>query len=247
MTAVNETGHAKNVANFEKLVSNVTAMGSMYNPAKDSLSLSALNALLASAKGILPQVHAAEAAYKHAISEREVAFKSLSKHITRVNNALKASSSSTRMDESVMTFIRKIQGRRASPKMNDEQKKIAEATGVVKNEISSSQLSFDNRLDYLDKLVKLLESIPEYAPHEAELTTASLVNLHNELSQKNSEVVNAAVALANVRIDRDILLYSALSGMVDISADIKMYVKSLYGASDPHYKAISGLRFAKRH
>ncbi|MBP8790190.1 MAG: hypothetical protein KBH01_02020 [Breznakibacter sp.] len=247
MANINETGHAKNVANFEKLVTRVASLGAVYNPSRESLTITALNALLASAREAVHNVHNAEAAYKHAVGERELAFDQLRKLTTRINNALKASSSTSRDDASVMTLIRKLQGRRATPKMTPEERKAAEAAGIVKNEISSSQLGYDNRLDNLDKLLKLLITIPEYAPNEPELTTHALAQLHTDLARRNSDVANSAVQLANARIARDARLYSALNGMVDISVDVKMYVKSVYGTTNPYYKALSTLKFSKQN
>ena len=241
-----ETGHAKNVANFEKLITNVTGFGTVYNPSKESIKLPALNTLLAASKVAINNVNLTEPAYKNAVSAREVAFEPLSKLITRVNNALKASDSTSQVDESALTLIRKLQGRRATPKMAEEEKNAALAEGKEVNEISASQMSYDSRLDNFDKLIKLLASVPEYAPNETELTTGSLTTLYNELSSKNTAVINATVPLNNARIARSKVLYAPLTGVVDISVDVKMYVKSVFGATSPQYKAISGLLFTSR-
>ena len=145
-----------------------------------------------------------------------------------------------------MTLVRKLQGRRATPKMTAEEKEAALAEGKEVNEFSSSQMSYDSRLDNFDKLVKLLTSVPEYAPNETELTTASLTTLYNDLSAKNTAVINAAVLLSNARIERNEVLYTPITGVVDLSVDIKLYVKSVFGATSPQYKSISGLAFIKR-
>lgn len=142
-----------------------------------------------------------------------------------------------------MTLVRKLQGRRSTPKMTDEEKQAAEAEGKEVKESSSSQMSYDSRLDNFDKLVKLLASVPEYAPNETDLTTESLTALYADLSAKNTAVINATVPLNNARIVRDQILYSALTGIVGISVDVKTYVKSVFGATAPQYKAISGLKF----
>ena len=186
MSNVSETGHAKNVANFEKLVVNVSGLGAAYNPSRGSIQLSALNDLLGNAKAVISNLNQAESVNKNAISAREVAFEPLSKLITRVGNSLKASGSSSSTDDQATTLIRKLQGRRATPKMSDEEKKAAEAEGKTVKESSSSQMSFDNRLDNFDKLIKLLTTVPEYAPNETELSVAGLTTLYNDLSSKTS-------------------------------------------------------------
>ena len=243
MSNVSETGHAKNVANFEKLVVSVGGLGAAYNPSRGSIQLSAINDLLGNAKAVISNLNQAESVNKNAISAREEAFEPLSKLITRVGNSLKASASSSSTDDQATTLIRKLQGRRATPKMTDDEKKAAEAEGKTVKESSSSQMSFDNRLDNFDKLIKLLTTVPEYAPNETELSVDGLTTLYNDLNSKNLEVVNASVPLSNARITRDQVLYSELTGLVDISLDVKTYVKSVFGASAPQYKAISKLEF----
>ena len=247
MSNVSETGHAKNVANFEKLVVNVSGLGAAYNPSRGSIQLSALNDLLGNAKAVISNLNQAESVNKNAISAREVAFEPLSKLITRIGNSLKASGSSSSTDDQATTLIRKLQGRRATPKMSDEEKKAAEAEGKTVKESSSSQMSFDNRLDNFDKLIKLLTTVPEYAPNETELSIDGLTTLYNDLNSKNLDVINASVPLTTARIARDQALYSPLTGIVDISVDVKMYVKSVFGATSPQYKSISGLTLISRN
>jgi len=50
MSSISETGHAKNVANYEKLIADVTALGVTFNPSKANLKLTALNTQLTAAK-----------------------------------------------------------------------------------------------------------------------------------------------------------------------------------------------------
>ena len=50
MASTSETGHAKNVANFQDLIEFVTGYGATYNPSKSSLKLAQLVALKATAE-----------------------------------------------------------------------------------------------------------------------------------------------------------------------------------------------------
>jgi hypothetical protein len=243
MANSSETGHAKNVAYFERLVTNVTALGTTYNPSKANLKLVALNTQLTNAKAAIAAVNSAEPAYKNAVSARDVAFTALSKLITRVNNALKASDTTVQSDKSTMTLVRKLQGRRATPKLTEEEKKAAAEKGNEVVQISASQMSFDSRLDTLDKLIKLLTSVTAYAPNEADLKVLALTTVYNDLKAKNTAVIAAETPLINARIARNDTLYKPLTGLVDISVDVKTYIKSIYGATSPQYKAISGMKF----
>ena len=51
MPAYYETGHAKNVANFQDLIAFVTGYGATYNPTKNALKLSQLTTLHTTAPG----------------------------------------------------------------------------------------------------------------------------------------------------------------------------------------------------
>lgn len=55
MKSTSETGHAKNVANFQQLIEFVTAYGSTYNPSKKSLQLPQLITLKTGSENTLPR------------------------------------------------------------------------------------------------------------------------------------------------------------------------------------------------
>ena len=246
MASISETGHANNVANLESLIISATAFGTSYNPSKETLKLPALQTLLSASKNSLNATNIAQSAYSNAVSARESAFEPFSKLITRVNNALKASDTTVQVDESAQTIVRKLQGRRASAKITDEEKKALEAEGKEVNQISASQMSYDSRLDNLDKLIALLATIPQYIPNEKELKISSLRTLYNDLKAKNFDVITKGVELDNARNIRNEILFKPLSGMVYIASDAKTYIKSAFGATSPQYKQISKLKFTTK-
>ena len=243
MASTSETGHAKNVANLDELISFVGGYGVVYNPSKTTIKLPALQALSLSAKTAIGAVNSANPAYSNAVAAREVAFAPLGKLTTRILNALKATDTTTQVDESAQTIVRKLQGRRATPKKSEDEVKALAAEGKEVNEISTSQMSYDSRLDNFDKLIKLLTSVTLYAPNEAELKVAALTTLYNDLKAKNAAVIAATTPLSNARITRNDVMYKANTGLVDIALDTKTYIKSVFGASSPQYKQISKLGF----
>ena len=245
MTNTSETGHAKNVTNLESLITSIIALETSYNPSRDSIKLPALQALLTASTESLNAVNIAQAAYSNAVAARKVAFEPFSKLITRVMNSLKASGASTQVVQSARTIVRKLQGRRASAKITEEEKKALEAEGKEVNQISASQMSFDNRIENFDRLIMLLSSIPLYNPNEEELKVETLKALHNQLKEKNTEVILPIVQLSNSRIARNKILYSENTGLVDVALDSKTYIKSIFGATSPQYKQISKLRFIR--
>jgi len=238
-----ETGHAKNVTNFDELISFVVGYGTAYNPSRAAIRLAALQAIAAGAKGAIDVVNVVLPEYSNAIAAREVAFEPLSKLSTRVLNALKASDTSSKVDENATTLVRKIQGKRATSKQTEEEKAAAKAAGTETKEVSTSHMSYDSRTDSFDKLIKLLASVPLYAPNEVELQVPSLTTLYNTLKEKNAEVLAATIPLSNARISRNEILYKEETGLVDVAFDTKTYIKSLYGATSPQYKQVSKLEF----
>ena len=245
MTNTSETGHAKNVTNLESLITSIIALETSYNPSRDSIKLTSLQTLLTASTESLNAVNIAQAAYSNAVAARKVAFEPFSKLITRVMNSLKASGASTQVVQSARTIVRKLQGRRASAKITEEEKKAIEAEGKEVNQISASQMSFDNRIENFDRLIMLLSSIPLYNPNEEELKVETLKALHNQLKEKNSEVILPIVQLSNSRMTRNKILYSENTGLVDVALDSKTYIKSIFGATSPQYKQISKLRFIR--
>lgn len=243
MTSTTETGHAKNVANFETLISSATAFGEAYNPSKETLKLPVLQTLLTAARFSLNGLHNAQSNYSNAVTAQEFAFSPLSKLITRVYSALKATDTTTLVDESAKTIVRKLQGKRASAKLTDEEKKSLEAEGIQVNQISTSQMSYDNRLENLDRFISLLSSVGLYNPNEEDLKISSLTALSEELKSKKNDVVVTSIQLSNARMIRNEILYKPNTGLVDIAFDAKMYIKSVFGATSPQLKQVSKLKF----
>ena len=243
--SVSETGHAKNIANFDTLNTYVTSYGAVYNPVRAALKLTSLVSLSTAVKTSHTAVNASVPAHSNAIAAREVAFAPLSKLTTRILNAIRASETTANVDENARTIARKIQGVRATPKKSEEAKKALAAEGKEVNEVSSSQMSYDNRLDNFDKLIKLLTSIPLYAPNETELKVATLITYYNDLKAKNAAVITTSAPMSNARITRSDLMYKDITGLCDIAFDVKTYIKSLFGASSPQYKQVSSLKFTK--
>jgi hypothetical protein len=245
MASTSEQGHNRNAVNFDKLIINCTSYGTTYNPSKAALKIAAMQAQATAAKNSLTNVNTLTPAYKNAVTARVTAFKSLDKLITRANNALKVSDTTKEVIESAQTIVRKLQGRRATPKKTEEEKKIAAVAGKEIVEISSSQLSYDSRLDNLDKLIKLFSSVAAYAPNEADLKITAFTALFTDLKARNLAVINAETPLSNARIARNDIMYKDSVGLVDIANDVKIYIKSVFGATSPQYKQVSSLKFSK--
>ena len=169
----------------------------------------------------------------------------LSRLFTRVNNALKASNSTVQADETAKTIFRKLQGKRASAKLTEEQKAALLAEGKEVNQISTSQLGYDDRVENFESLISFLQTVPEYNPNEEELKITTLQVLLADLKAKNMTAMQAHIAESTARGARKTLQNTPLTGLVDVANDVKSYIKSVYGIKSTEYKLVSKLRFVK--
>lgn len=244
MPSTSETGHAKNVANFSSLIAGAAAMAADYNPSKTAIALAGLRAAETQAQNALKNVNQQLTLNARAINERQAAFKPLDPLVTRVFNSFKSSDVTDEEVASATTIVRKLRGSRATAKLTEEEKLAIEAeTGKAPVERSSSQKSFDSRMNFLDLFIQLLKSTPAYAPNETELQVASLEALYTSLDTKNKAVVTTEYDLTTARTARNQLLYAPKTGLVDLANDVKTYIKSAKGATSPEYKSVSTLRF----
>ena len=245
MSTTYETGHAKNAANFQILIANVTGYGASYNPSMASIKLPNLNALANAANATIANLNSLLPRYSNAVAEREAAFEPLSRLSTKMYNSLKATDAIKQVKDNAETNHRKLSGRRASAKLSEEEKQMRLAKGDEVKQISASQKSYDNMLDTLDKQIKLLADIPSYVPNEIELQIATLQELFNTLQIKNTAVQQQLVLLNAARIARNEALYNAKTGIVAVAQDVKNYAKSVFGVGSANYKLISGIAIRK--
>lgn len=251
-----ETGHAKNVANFEDLISFCIGYGAIYNPSQVGIKVANQQTLLTTAQAAIANVTNKHTAFKNATNAREIAFEPVKKLLTRVVNALDACGAKQQSVDDVNFYLRKIRGKAPKAKASAElgrQSTIANASGDNSGNIndensiqhSTSQQSFDSIIDHFANLIAALSAEPLYAPNENELKVANLQTLLADLKTKNTAVINTYTAYSNARIDRNKTLYLQSSGLVDIAQEVKKYIKSIFGATGPQYKQVSGLIFRK--
>lgn len=243
MASTSETGHSKNVANFEDLISFCTGYGASYNPSKAAIKTPALATLKANALTSLSAVTTAKTAFSNATNARQAAFEPLKKLCTKIVNALDATDANDKLVDNAKTINNKLQGKRSGEKPTPP---VAGATEAAEDKtISVSQQSFDSLIENFSKLIELVSSEPSFTPNETELQVSTLTTTLGNLKTTNTGVINAYTNYSNARITRNSILYGATSGLVEIAGDVKKYVKSVFGATSPQFKQVSGLEFKK--
>ena len=110
-----ETGHTKNVANFQRLILLCQSFGSQYAPSNPLLSIANLQAAHTAAENSINDVAAKLVTNQTAINNRQVIFKDVGKLSTRIYNYFKITSASPQAIADVKGINSKIQGYRITP------------------------------------------------------------------------------------------------------------------------------------
>lgn len=239
-TKNSETGHAKNIANMNLLLTNIVAIGADYNPTNPKLDIAELQNLYALATKAQKDVNEAMGPYKTAVAERENTFEPLGKLITKLRRVYKATEGVQPNNvENFMTLARKIRGNKknATPNTTDPTAK--------ENEHSVSQTSYDQKANHFDQLISILQHTSNYNPNEEEYKIATLKTLHTKMLAKTAAVAEFYVPLNNLRSTRNTIMYQSPNNLVDTVHKAKDYVFTILDIKSAQYKNISKIRFSK--
>jgi len=221
MASTSETGHAKNVANFQDLIEFVTGYGSSYNPSKENLKLPQLIIQKTSAETTLADVITKNTEYNNKVNERVSAFSGLKSLSTRLINALQTTDATKQTIDDAKNYNRKLQGKKAISTQ------IPPDTNTpAPNTISTSQQSYDQLIQHLAGLKSVLENESSYTPNETDLQIASLDRKISDLTSKNTAVSTAYANLSNSRISRNKVLYTDPTSIVETTNEVKKYIRS---------------------
>jgi hypothetical protein len=241
-----ETGHEVNDSNFGRIINCAENWGTKYNPSNPDLQIANLKLFKQDMRAKLTTLYGLLAIWIPAVNDRVMLFKPLGKFITRVVNALRASNASAEIMANVETIARKLEGTRAKPKLQTLPSTPGEVTDKMIKQISASQMGFDNRTGHFEELIALLSNVPEYAPNETDLTTATLTALLTDMRNKNDSVTTNFLAVDNARIERDDLFYhNPTKNGAELAIKIKAYAKSIFGGRSPQYKQVCRYTFRR--
>lgn len=236
MSSTSETGHAKNVANLQKLIEQIKVY-TLYNPPIDNLKIANLQALYANAIAKLSEVEDKRNANKNGITLRQSAFENLKSTCTKVVNQLDILGLQQGTIDQAKSLNRTIQGGQKKTTTPLEEGKEAPKT------VSTSRQSYTQQAENFGILLQLLSTIPSYTPNEEELKLANLNSFQSSLVSSTQVVDQTEAELNNKLIERDQLLYADGTGLYTIVQNVKKYVKSIYGANSTEYSTVSGIKF----
>ena len=239
MPSTSEVGHAKNVANLQKLTEQV-AVYSLYNPPVDNLKVTNLTVLYSTASAKISEVEEKRNANKNAITIRQSAFENLKSTCTKIINHLEILGLPQGTIDQAKSLNRVIQGGQKKTTTPPEEGKEIPKT------ISTSRQSYTQQTENFGILLQLLATIPTYAPNEDDLKLVNL-NTYKDTLVSSTQAVDQTEAELNLKlIERDNILYADGTGLYSIAQNVKKYVKSIYGATSPEYANVSDIEFTNR-
>ncbi len=239
MASYSEVGHAKNIANYSSLIQILQEMGEMYNPTNPNIQLPNLIPLQTELVTAIENLNTAKTNYSNAVAQRETAIEPLGKLATKIKNSFFAINVTQAEKENVDSIVKKIRGDQRP--INSTNTDTQESTTI-----STSQMSYDNRIANLNTLITILTSHPEYAPNEEELQTANLLTYQQELVTLSQAVNNTGNALITARNNRNKPLYTNPINVIQLVKDIKYYLKSLGSEAKSYYDAATDLKFVNK-
>ena len=239
MPSISEIGHAKNVANLQKLTEQINVY-TLYNPPVDNLKIVNLQSLYTNSTTKLNEVEDKRNANKNAITLRQSAFENLKSTCTRIINQLEILGLPQGTLDQAKSLNRTIQGNQKKTTTPPEEGKEAPKT------VSTSRQSYTQQAENFGILLQLLGTIPAYNPNEEELKLANLTTFQTSLVNATQAVDQTEAELNNKLIERDQLLYADGTGLYTIVQNVKKYVKSLYGATSPEYTNVSAIKFTSQ-
>ena len=104
----------------------------------------------------------------------------------------------------------------------------------------------DSKIDNLGKYIQLIETEPLYNPNEPDLTTTAINDKYVTLKTAQADCNRTDALLDTARRQRDIVLSADNTGLCDIGAGVKKYVKSAFGPNSHEYKSLSDVKFTKK-
>ncbi len=245
MKKQNDSGYPVNVRNFKSLIDLIISFGAAYKPVKFSIQLENLQALFNKILLALKVVDQTAREMSTAQKMRQQVFYDLEAFVTCIVGAVGSCDIMPGKVEKFESLVKKFRGTRATPAPSAPESPDAPEKPAARTN-STTQNSFTRKQDNFAELVTFLEGEPNYLTDELDLKVEMLELMVSELEARNDEVSKTKSAYFIARIDRDKLFFEPVNGLVPCTKAVKKYVKSVFKASSPEYKSISGIAFKLR-
>ncbi len=239
--STSERGLARTIQNFDRLIQVNIGFALKYAPLNNLLKTTNMTIQLGLVRGSVTTLGDALGPFSEAVRVRKLKDDKLNKYATRVCSALAASEGVTKHTvDQCETILRKLRGARAKaiPKT---------AAPEDAKHISVSQESFDSRVQHAQDLLAFITGVTAYATDVVDLTIVGITAFVNALKANNDAVTAVTPAVTNARDNRDSLINTPVTGMIDVALASKKYTYSVFdGPKSSQGKQVSILAFTRK-
>lgn len=237
-----ESGHNKNVANFETSIIILTNLGAEYAPPQALIVLTALQELLDDAKASITEVDTAQAAKTVAVDAVQAEFKDLPKYVVNIKRSAEVEVNDESFTKDIQTIVNKFSPTGRDTGLDDNPDTPEDESRTPQ---SQSQRSRDSQIAHLADISALLKTRDEYKATGTPYTTTAIDNRITTLTSVNN-AANAAEAAYGTKLDaRNELLYDEQNCLLKRVTLIKSYLALKFGKNSAPYKQIAALEFRR--
>jgi len=228
---------------YRELIDACIGFGSAYAPARPSIGIMQMENQLNTVLTAIEQVDFSYPAFDTADGARRDVFAKLPPLATRVLKEAEVCNLPAAVLKHMNEIVRKIRGGRAEQIVEPGPEATAEDEHKY---ISVSQRSFNEQIGHFNQLLDLVVTQQAYQPAEEDLSIDSLTAFLTAMKTTNDTARMAYIPLVSAREQRDKLLYTPVTGMMDTALLAKAYVEAMFGAASPQYKRVNHITFRNR-
>jgi hypothetical protein len=240
MRVLKDGGHARQLENFNTLISIATELGTEFNPAKENLKLVSLKKIYTEATDVLEDWIQASNEMERATSLRRDAITKIGKFVTSIGREAKICGINGEVMEDVKLAIKQCRSSRSS-------EKVTQVEGEINNKVQKGGSSYNStirRIESYFRLIDLLAATPEYESNNDELRIEALKESSSNLRDLQQKYMASLVKLERIRGHRDRLLFSKNASIVSTGQLVKDYLRNHFKDAKTELKTISAIRFA---
>ena len=238
-----ETGHAKNVANFENATIIVAGLGAGYSPNQPLIQLAALQTKLAAAKAVLDQVNTSEADKKIKTDEVQAEFEGLDKYVVNIKRTAEVELNDPDFTANLQSIVNRFTS--SSRKTGVPDDPLTPDIDESRTKLSTAQRSRDNQVAHLADMLALLQTRADYNPDDMQYKIETIEAKIASLTAKNNAAKTAEAVFGNELDARDAVLYDEETGITKLVKLIKIQLALKPGKESAAYQQINALEFRK--
>lgn len=239
-----ETGHTKLLESLDRLIAVGATLDQVRLDPPDDLTIAALQARHASSTVLQNNVGNARADWRTVALVRAKDIDKFAPLAVEAVAALEARGASKETIKDARFYVRKLHGKRARPKAEDD----PETPELDESEkgVSASQQSAAAQLGTMNELIDFLEAQPLYTEVKtAKLLIPAMRAFVDGTQTNHTASIAAAASLTSSRNERNKDFYLDADNICDLAKRYKAMVKGEYGANSPEFKMVNEINFHK--